>query len=482
MNDPGLTTATSGPSIVNVVARDMCVGCGACGVATENRIPVRLGMPGFYKADLSQASNGDLQLATRVCPFSNESSTEDQLGEALFPELCADSKIGRMGEIFAARIKDEDEIIRSSSGGMTTWFARQLLLDGDVDGVIHVGRSEGPLFRYEISMTPEDLTDRRKSAYYATTMLDVLSKIRGDGKRYALVAVPCYIRAARLLANEDTEFKTGLRFFLGIVCGHLKAAGYAESLAWQQGTPPTELDAVDFRVKKRGMPSKHYFFASRRRGSKEWDIAHDQSALIGKSWGHATFQLNACNFCDDIYAETADVAIGDAWLPRYEADWRGTNLLVVRDRRLAVKIAEGLKRGELEVDELDAESAVAAQAGNYRHRREGLAVRLADDLNDGLWVPRKRVSPSLRGVSKRRISLIRTRRELSRKSFDFFAAAKASGDLRDYLTPMEPLLKAYGQASRPSRKERAINKARRSYWRMRLVFASPKSNAPQTLP
>ena len=42
------------------------------------------------------------------------------------------------------------------------------------------------------------------------------------------------------------------------------------------------------------------------------------------------FQVNACNYCDDIFAETADVAFGDGWLPEYKMDWQGTNVVVSR--------------------------------------------------------------------------------------------------------------------------------------------------------
>jgi hypothetical protein len=61
------------------------------------------------------------------------------------------------------------------------------------------------LFSYVVSQTPEDLVSRRKSIYYSTSMADAMLTIKGNGKRYALVGVPCFITAGRLLARNDEQ-------------------------------------------------------------------------------------------------------------------------------------------------------------------------------------------------------------------------------------------------------------------------------------
>jgi len=42
-------------------------------------------------------------------------------------------------------------------------------------------------------------------------------------------------------------------------------------------------------------------------------------------WTNGFFKLNACNFCDDIFAELADVVFMDAWIDPYIYDSKGTN-------------------------------------------------------------------------------------------------------------------------------------------------------------
>lgn len=460
-------------SIEEVIKNDMCVGCGGCAVVTRGKVSVTIGSRGYYSATLGELTQSERDAASRVCPFSEDAPNEDEISQTSFPSLPRDSRLGSFGKIWAGQITDSSEIIRSSSGGITTWLVARLLRAGLVDGVIHVGPTQnGPLFGYKISRSVEEVMNQRKSLYYSTTFADVLNEVRNDGRRYALVGVPCFIRSARLVAKEDPEVAASLKYFIGIVCGHMKASGYAESLAWQKGIPPNELATVDFRIKDPAKSAKHYKFGARPKGSLETREA-PPGALLGANWGHAAFQLNACNFCDDIYAETADVVLGDAWLPKYEADWKGTNVIITRNVDLSSIIEEGLTAGELILEPMTVDDAAEAQAGNYRHRRQGLAVRLADDQRRGLWTPRKRVRGSYEGVSRRRRAVIRMRRQLSEESFRHFARARATGNLDDYLQPMQPLIRAYSRRARTPFLRRVVRRTTRELWMLRgRIFGS----------
>jgi coenzyme F420 hydrogenase subunit beta len=454
-------------TIEDVVQRGICVGCGGCGVATGGKIDITLNTRGYYSADLSKASTADLETGSRVCPFTNESPNEDKISDHVYGHLAHDHHIGRYRDLWAGRIADEEELVESSSGGLTNWIAKQLVQSGDVDGVIHVGSADsGRLFEYHISRTVDEVNRRRKSTYYATTLADVLLEIKGDGLKYALVGVPCFITAARLVCKHDPVLADGLKFFVGIVCGHMKASGYAESLAWQEGIKPEELAAVDFRIKDPKKSTRHSRFGARRKGETTMHEAAS-GTLVGSLWGHATFQLNACNFCDDIYAETADIVLGDAWLPKYEADSRGANVVVVRHARMAEILQQGVEDGQIKLDPLSAQAVTAAQAGNFRHRHQGLAVRLADDRKAGKWVPTKRIAPSYKGVTRRRLSLIRTRRRLSEQSFEIFDAARRADNLDAYLTPMRQLIANYDRLGRQPLIPRIKRRASREIWVVR---------------
>ncbi|WP_083488152.1 Coenzyme F420 hydrogenase/dehydrogenase, beta subunit C-terminal domain [Stenotrophomonas koreensis] len=342
--------------------------------------------------------------------------------------------LGNFTQTFAGRVSNDAYVLGSSSGGLTSWLLSKLVQLGIVDGVINVGAAgedAQEIFRYSVA-TESELRNRRKSQYYATTMADVLELIKDEPKRYVLVGVPCYIKAARAMCKEDPKIAQRLVFFVALVCGHMKTQAYAESLAWQVGVPPHDLEAVDFRVKGKGRLSSDYDFGALKRGETEMRVA-PMSTLQGGNWGHNTFQPEACNFCDDVVGETADISFGDAWLAKFTSDPRGTNIVISRNRRIDEIFACAADANEITLHEVSADEAVASQAGGFRHRRDGLAVRLADDIAAGLSVPVKRVSPNVNAVDKQRANLFRQRRRIAKVSQELFYDAVLHGDLRVYL-------------------------------------------------
>lgn len=448
--------------IEDVVARGMCIGCGGCAVATQGAIPIELGTRGLYQANLVGTSDADRRRGSSVCPFSDESLNEDELGAPVTEgqPLDHDPHLGSVGQVVAGRRVETQELIGSSSGGLTSWLLERLLDEGDVDGVIHVGSSaeQGMLYEYVISESFSDVEARRKSQYYPTSFSDVLTHIRGNGLTYAFVGVPCFVRSVRNVAANDPVLAGQLRFYVGLVCGHLKSQFFAESLAWQLGTHPDELGGVDFRVKNQNRPASRYDFGARSLEESELTLRQTAS-LVGGNWGHGAFQPEGCNFCDDVFAETADVVFGDAWLPEYSDEWRGTNVVVTRNDRIAAILDEGRAQGTIDCQDLPPERATASQGGNFRHRRDGLAVRLADDLAAGLSVPRKRVQPGYAHVPRRRVRLIRQRRRMSELSFSAYFAARKTDDLSVYTEAMRREATRYARIEMPAGK-RAIRALR----------------------
>ena len=81
-----------------------------------------LGPTRMYTADLADAPEDAVRAASRVCPFSDESPNEDELGaphaEADMPH---DPHLGRFSSTFAGRVTDDAYLQGSSSGGLTSW-------------------------------------------------------------------------------------------------------------------------------------------------------------------------------------------------------------------------------------------------------------------------------------------------------------------------------------------------------------------------
>ena len=45
-------------------------------------------------------------------------------------------------------------------------------------------------------------------------------------------------------------------------------------------------------------------------------------------------KYKACDFCEDVFGYCADVVLGDAWLPKYNKDPKGDNVVIVRNEEI----------------------------------------------------------------------------------------------------------------------------------------------------
>lgn len=433
-------------SIGQVLRENMCVGCGACQFAAPDRFSVSENRQGWMQAQPVPGSSEPAALA-RVCPFSGEGQDETEIAAEEWPQLPVNGKIGRYAATIACHATDEALRLRGGSGGLVTWIAQELLRRGDVDAVVHVqpaSAGEERLFRYAISRTEEEVQNGSKSRYYSVTLAGVLAEVMRNRERVAIIGVPCFLTAVRLLIREGHLHRDRAPYLIGLVCGHMKSRYFAEYLAWQKGVAPGTLTGFDFRHKLMDRPASSYGFELR---TEERAETHAMSSVRGRDWGEGLFKLPACEYCDDVIAECADIAIGDAWLPEFVADPRGTNVAVIRNARIGEIVAEGRRSGSLHVTDISVADVIKSQKSGLRHRREGLSHRLARRKAQGLWLPRKRVGPRL-ALSGRRRAIYDLRLRITLESNDAFADAREAGDISVFETRMRPVLHALNQAAR----------------------------------
>ncbi|HWG42395.1 MAG TPA: Coenzyme F420 hydrogenase/dehydrogenase, beta subunit C-terminal domain [Gemmataceae bacterium] len=372
-----------------------------------------------------------------VCPFSNQSPNEDDIAQQLFAGP-HDPNVGYHLASYVGYVAEGGYRQRGTAGGFVTWLLVQLLKKNLVDGIIHVRAEEaagdGRLFRYAVSRTTEEVWSAAKSAYYPVEMSEVLRAVRGDGKSYAVVGLPCFIKAIRLLTRRDETLAGQIRYCVGLICGHLKSTGFAESLAWQCGVHPRELRGIDFRAKLDGRPANRYGLTVL--GSEA--VTRPMEGLVGAHWGRGYFKYKACDYCDDVVGETADISIGDAWLDPLQKDSRGHNVVTVRAETLRSLIDEGIALGDLHFSRTDAKTVAASQKSGFAHRREGLRIRLRQTDGRGAWRPNKRVQPAT-SASREAVEKEAWRERYRDESHAAFRQAKDSDDLSVFLERMRRL-------------------------------------------
>jgi coenzyme F420 hydrogenase subunit beta len=448
-------------SVERVIAEKLCIGCGACSFADPASFSLQFGADGVWSAQRLPAMNaitaGKSEDVGRVCPFSGAGPDEDEIAAGLWPDLPTHPEIGRHAATIACHVNDEELRMAGGSGGLLTWLCIELLRRGEVDAVVHVQPApdgDEKLFHYAVSRSEGDIRRGSKSRYYPVTMLEVLQEMTASGERFAVVAVPCFAKAIRALVAEGKLAQERIPYVVGLVCGHMKSRFFADYLAWQRDVAPGNLIGFDFRHKLMDRPASNYGF---RMITGDRNEIHPMSSVRGHDWGEGLFKLPACEFCDDVLAECADVAIGDAWLPEFVGDPKGTNVAVIRNARIAEIVADGRRTHALWATDITPETIALSQASGLRHRREGLAHRLARRTASGAWMPRKRVAPKLAPTAQRQ-QIYDLRLAITLRSNDAFTRALAANDIGVFEKEMAPVLGKLRQATRGSALRRYLRK------------------------
>jgi coenzyme F420 hydrogenase subunit beta len=315
---------------------------------------------------------------------------------------------------------------------MTSWLLCELLRSQRVDAVLHV--TSGPdhtdlLFQYGVSTTVEAVRQNAKSRYYPVEASQVISHVLTTPGRYVFVGVPCFVKGVRLLQETLPVLRERIVFTVALFCGQLKSTAFARALAWQMGIPPDRLTGIDFRTKVQNEPASAYSVSvTGMVGGDKVTKTAPASSLFGTDWGLGLFKYKACDYCDDIVGETADVSFGDAWLRGWAEDWRGSNVIVCRNVVIEAILREGMTKSDVCLQAITPEVVEESQAGSFRHRREYLGYRLAKARRNGVWHPPKRY-----GKERDWPVFVRRQQDLrmliSARSHEVFAEALARNDL-----------------------------------------------------
>jgi coenzyme F420 hydrogenase subunit beta len=145
---------------------------------------------------------------------------------------------------------------------------------------------------------------------------------------------------------------------------------------------------------------------------------------------------------DDVIAETADVVVGDAWLSEYVRDYRGTSVVLCRTQQMLDLLQEGVRAGQLSLEDIPVEPIIRSQAGALRQRREGLQYRLALCAKRHQWRPQKRVPPDPRAGTMLFRWLQRLRIKLKTLSKEAFLAQEGREGLDLFKRRLRPWVKA----------------------------------------
>ncbi|AKX46874.1 4Fe-4S ferredoxin [Thiopseudomonas alkaliphila] len=405
--------------IAQVVDNDMCIGCGLCTYkCTSNALTMGWNKQGFLVPALTGSCDNDAACIS-VCPFNpapNESvKNETVLAESFLSEgTKIEEKLGRLIGIYAGYSNEFRET--SSSGGIATYILDQLFDKGIVEHIFSVRSSNeaGTHYQYQVASNKAELRDSAKTKYYPVTLATVLLELNKLEGKVAIVGIACFVKAIRLAQHYDASLKEKIPFVAGIICGGVKSKFFTEYLASKAGVDPEVIQNPDFRIKDVTSTASNYAFGCKDTASGEYKKI--KMLEVGDMWGTGLFKANACDFCDDVVTELADISLGDAWLDPYSQDGRGTSVIITRSPLAEALIQEGLVSSALELEPLSSDRMRASQQGSYNHRHDGLYVRVKEVQKKGIPISEKRYGK--KAVSFDVLMVQKLRRATRQKSLD----------------------------------------------------------------
>lgn len=383
--------------IEHVVKKGLCVGCGVCaGVCPKHVLSMKFNEFGEYNASGDKTCDVNCGLCLKVCPFFLKNENEDVLGKEYYAnieDIQYRKETGYFLGSYYGYSMENNHRARGASGGLTTWLLENLLSQGKIDFVVCVTPNNDPekLFKFQVLSSIEDVRNAAGSAYYPVELSEVVEFIRAHEGRYALVGLPCFIKAIRLAQRRSLTLKDRIKYLLGLTCGQMKSKYYACFLSAMTGVVGTAKQ-VFFRRKSPSRRADNYAFEVETTdgGRRELCVANGVNAIWVDRW----FTLQACDYCDDVFAELADVVLMDAWLPEYVKDSAGANLLIIRSLEIDRIFVDAKEGGQIQLNKILMGRLIDSQSGVLKVKRDYLAYRLFCAQKEDRKCLLKRILPS----------------------------------------------------------------------------------------
>jgi len=382
--------------IDTTVSHGFCVGCGVCaGICPNNVLKMDLNKYGEYNPVKIVDCSHECGICVKVCPFADGNDNEDALGLKIFgdiPHINHSPETGYYMSVGAGAVSSEEWRLKSTSGGLASWFLEDCLNKGLVDAVICVGHSinHDRLFEFHIATTLEDIRGSTGSAYYPVELSEMIRFIQSHPGKYAIIGLPCFLKGVRLAQNRSKILNERVVITVGLACSNLKNIHFTKYAAWASGIR-YDLAYASFRDKSTKLPRNffnfHFIDVHGNTSELKWN-----RGVLWKMYNGRFCSLHSCDCCDDMFAECADVTFMDAWNLRYRKEPRGTNLWISRNNLVNDLITAGVNDGSILVDNISVDEVITAQ-NTLRWKREVLKYRLLLLEKKGEIFPRKRVLP-----------------------------------------------------------------------------------------
>lgn len=427
-----------------VIGPGNCMHCGACvglvpGALRFEETP-RGPLPAAIRPPAPEEREA-FELAWRVCPGRGVPYPDLFRHRGELPENWL---LGPYRMLLTGHAADEAIRRRGASGGVISRVLIHLIESGRVQGAVvlrqglHTPEAAAPT----IATNREEVLAAAQSVYAVTPVLTILPAMEAFPGRLAFVGLPEQVAALRMLqaAGHPAALKvdfvagpyTGTNMYAGAVRAFLRARGVSErvpirSLQWRAGEWPGHLrvETADGRV----FTAKKFYY----------------NYLI------PFYVSRNCQITPDFTNELTDLSVGDAWSPAFEKAGGGHSVIMARSPLAGQVLEELAAAGELRLESIETERALAMHGHMLDFKKRGSFLRLERQRRAGLPVPEYGYRPESIDRARRRVEwVISTAFALGRQRWARWAVGKLPLGLVG--PAFDTLRKSWKAASKPTKR------------------------------
>ena len=363
---------TRARTIAEIVATDLCIGCGLCEALTKGRVEMVMTPAGSLRpSPADQFTAEEEATLMSACPGAVAEARAE-------PGCHSDPVWGAYRSMARAWAGHTDVRYEGATGGVLTALGMHALGTGRVGSVLHVGADpERPMrSRWVISETPESVRANTASRYGPTAPLAGLAAALDRGEPFAVIAKPCDLGAVHALSRSDPRVDDLCTLRLALVCGGQSRLSKSQAVLDEFGVDEGEVALFRYRGHGNPGPTVVETLDGRRFTKPYLDMWEDEAG-----WQVET----RCKFCPDALGEAADVASADIWpggAPTGEDD--GFNGIIVRTTAGEELVASAVAAGELVLDRPITPREFDGLQPHQVRKKEALAARYQGLTDSGI--------------------------------------------------------------------------------------------------
>jgi coenzyme F420 hydrogenase subunit beta len=351
-------------TISDIVAKQLCSGCGACAYIS----PKSLEMINDYdfgkrpRLITDRLSNQEITETLAVCPgISLKQETNQSDSQQILDLASAWGSIYAVWEGYAS-----DEIIRfsGSSGGVATALSLYCLEKAKMYGVLHT--AVNPDIPYEnktvLSKNREELLQATGSRYAPASPCDGLKQIEEARNPCVFVGKPCDVAAVQKARKIRPQLNCNIGVTISFFCAGVPSTTGTLELLKKLGieNPNT---VTNLRYRGNGWPG---FFTAEYESN---DKTHIAQMSYEESWGFLQkYRQWRCYICPDHTGEFADIAVGDPWYRQIQKGEKGSSLIIARTLLGKQIIEEAAKVGYIVLEKNDSQLLPKSQPNLLKAR------------------------------------------------------------------------------------------------------------------